>query len=120
MTNSNLKNIVVLNNLPSNLIEEAIIVLKSSKYVKKLELIDMNSSITYKKNKDKRDYVIKEAENIVSNYIAKIEKNQNVKIRDINIEKKYKRIKIYSIIISFLLIFCVTKIIFWFSIDIKK
>ena len=99
MTNSNLKNIVILNNLPSNLIEEAIIVLKSGKYVKRLELIDMNSSG-------------KEAENIVSNYIAKIEKNQNVKKRDINIETKYKRIKIYSIIISFLLIFCVTKIIF--------
>ena len=112
MTNSNLKNIVVLNNLPSNLIEEAIIILKSSKYVKRLELIDMKSSIAYKGNKEKSDYVVKEAENIVSNYIEKIEKNQHIKKRDNNIEKKYKRIKIYSIIISFLLIFCVTKIIF--------
>lgn len=112
MTNSNLKNIVVLNNLPSNLIEEAIIVLKSSKYIKRLELIDMKSSMAYKSNKEKSDYVIKEAENIVCNYIAKLEKNQNVKKSDINIEKKYKNIKIYSIIISFLLIICITKIIF--------
>ena len=68
--------------------------------------------IISKKNKEKSDYVIKEAENIVCNYIAKIEKNQNIKKRDINIETKYKKIKIYSIIISFLLIFCITKIIF--------
>ena len=112
MSNTNLRNIVVLNNLPSNLIEEAIIVLKSKKDVKKSELIDKNSSIVCKKNKEKNDYIIKEAENIVFNYIAKIEKNQNVKKRDINIEIKYKKIKVYSIIISFLLIFCITKIIF--------
>ena len=112
MSNTNLRNIVVLNNLPSNLIEEAIIVLKSKKDVKKNELIDKNSSIVCKKNIEKNDYIIKEAENIVYNYIAKLEKNQNVKKRDINIEIKYKKIKVYSIIISFLLIFCITKIIF--------
>ena len=112
MSNSNLKNIVVLNNLPSNIIDEAIIVLKTRKDAKKLELIDKNSSITYKNNREKKDYVIKEAENIVSDYITKIEKKQNIKKRDINIETKYKKIKIYSIIISFLLIFCITKIIF--------
>ncbi len=112
MSNCDLRNIVVLNNLPSNLIEEAIIVLKSRKCAKKLELIDKKSSITYRNDNEKSDYVIKEAENIVCNYIAKLEKNQNVKKRDFNIETKYKRIKIYSIIISFLLIICITKIIF--------
>ena len=112
MPNSNLKNIVVLNNLPSNLIDEAIIVLKTRKDAKKLELIDKNSSNIYINNKEKKDFIIKEAENIVSSYIAKIDKNQNVKKRDVNIETKYKKIKIYSIIISFLLFFCITKIIF--------
>ena len=37
METSNMKNIVVLKNLPSNLVEEAIVILKSSKKVKKLE-----------------------------------------------------------------------------------
>ena len=37
METSNMKNMVVLKNLPSNLVEEAIIILKSSKKVKKLE-----------------------------------------------------------------------------------
>ena len=110
MSNSNLKNIVVLNNLPSNLIDEAIIVLKSRKIVKNFEVTEKNSLIKYKNNKEKDDYIVKEAENVVSNYIAKIEKNQHIKKRDLNIETKYKRIKIYSIIISSLLFFCITKI----------
>ena len=37
-----MKNMVVLKNLPSNLVEEAIVILKSSKKVKKLEKIEKN------------------------------------------------------------------------------
>ena len=40
MESSNLKNMVILRNLPSNLVEEAIIVLKTNKNAKKLEKID--------------------------------------------------------------------------------
>ena len=40
MENSNMKNMVVLKNLPSNLVEEAFIILKSSKKAKKLEKIE--------------------------------------------------------------------------------
>ena len=40
MEENKLKNMVVLKNLPSNLVEEAIIILKSSKKVKKLEKVD--------------------------------------------------------------------------------
>ena len=39
METSKLKNMVVLRNLPSNLVDEAIIVLKSNKNIKKLEKI---------------------------------------------------------------------------------
>ena len=52
MPNNNLKNIVVLNNLPSNLIDEAIIILKSKKVARKLELIDNKTVPIYKKNKE--------------------------------------------------------------------
>ena len=45
MEASNMKNMVVLKNLPSNLVEEAIVILKSSKKVKKLEKIDKNNKI---------------------------------------------------------------------------
>ena len=45
METSNMKNMVVLKNLPSNLVEEAIVILKSSKKVKKLEKIDKNNKL---------------------------------------------------------------------------
>ena len=39
METSNLKNMVVLKNLPSNIVDEAIIVLKANKKTKKLQKI---------------------------------------------------------------------------------
>lgn len=112
MSNSNLKNIVVLKNIPSNLIDEAIIVLKSKKTAKKLELAEKNSAICFKKTSNNNDYIIKEAENVVSNYINKIEKNNNFKKTNNNIEVKYRKIKAYSIFISILLLLCMVRIIF--------
>ena len=113
MSNSNLKNIVVLKNIPSNLIDEAIIVLKSKKTAKKLELIEKNSAISFvRKTNNNNDYIIKEAESIVSNYINKIEKNKSIKLTDNNIEAKYRKIKVYSIFISVLLLLCMVRIIF--------
>ena len=112
MPNGNLKNIVVLKNLPSNLIDEAIVIVKSKKTAKKLEVIEKSLSTSYKRNNDSTDYVIKEAENVVSNYIAKLEKNKGIKKVDNNIEAKYKIIKAYSIFISIILLFCMIRIIF--------
>ena len=40
MENGQMKNMVVLKNLPSNLIEEALVIVKSKKNVKTLEYID--------------------------------------------------------------------------------
>lgn len=103
MLNNNLKNIVVLKNLPSNLIDEAIIVLKSKKTAKKFELIEKKSTINYRKElENNNEYLIKEAEMVVNNYIAKMEKDVSKKNK---IEKKYKRIKIYSIFMSMIVLF---------------
>ena len=79
---SNMKNIVVLKNLPSNLVEEAIVILKTNKEAKKLEHI----------------------ESVISSYISKIEKNKNDNLVSVNIERKYKKLKIYSIIASVILL----------------
>ena len=110
MLNDNLKNIVVLNNLPSNLIDEAIIILKSKNTARRLEPIEKNISINHKKQKENdNDYIIKEAEMVISNYISKMDKNK--KYVDNNIEKKYKKIKAYSILVSIVLFFVIIKII---------
>ena len=69
MEESKLKNMVVLKNLPSNLIEEAIVILKSNKKVKKLEKIDKEKrkeKEETKTNNTKKEFIIKEAEMIIS------------------------------------------------------
>ena len=106
METSNMKNMVVLKNLPSNLVEEAIVILKSSKKVKKLEKIDKNSKLedieTVKKEKD---YVLKEAEMLVSSYISRLENKQEQKqYVTIKNSKKYIRLKRYAILSSFVIL----------------
>lgn len=112
MPNSNMKNIVVLKNLPSNLIDEAIVILKSNKNAKKLQFVEKNTISGYNESKNNKDYVIKEAESVIASYIAKLEKNKTIKRSDNNIEAKYKKIKAYSIFISLILAFCLIKVIF--------
>ena len=74
METSNLKNMVVLKNLPSNIVDEAIIVLKTNKKAKKLQKIEKNNKTTEnEENKKDKEYILKEAEMLVNNYISKIE-----------------------------------------------
>ena len=87
---SNLKNMVILKNLPSNIVEEAIVVLKENQKIKKKEYID-NGKKGSKIQRDDREYIVNEARLIISDCINNLEKNNN-KI-DNKIEKKYKRCK---------------------------
>lgn len=102
---SNMKNIIVLKNLPSNLVEEAIVILKTNKEAKKLEYIEKNSKANIESGKKTKEYMVREAESVISSYISKIEDNKNKKIPNINIERKYKKLKIYSIIASIIILF---------------
>ena len=107
MEESKLKNMVVLKNLPSNLVEEAIIILKSNKNVKRLEKIDKDkrneSSIT-KKDVNKKDFVVKEAELVVTSYISKIENNNKAnKQKKIEQNKKVRRLKNYAYLSSLII-----------------
>ena len=80
MEASNLKNMVVLKNLPSNIVDEAIIILKNSKKIKKLEKVE-NNKTTNKKEKQttQKDYILKEAEMLVNSYVSKIENKEDKK-----------------------------------------
>ena len=104
---SSMKNMVVLKNLPSNIIEEAIVVLKSNKRVKNLEKIEnckFSGSENEKKNDD--EYVLKEAEMLVSDYIDKIDENKKP-VKKVNV----KKLKVWAYIattiafLEFLLLF---------------
>lgn len=100
---SNMKNIVVLKNLPSNLVEEAIVILKTNKEAKKLEYVEKSTNTNINNNKKTKEYMIREAESVISSYISKIENNKEPKTLNRNIEKKYRKLKIYSVIASIMI-----------------
>ena len=107
MENGKVKNMVVLKNLPSNLVEEAIVILKSGKKAKKLEKIDKKNSNNSesKEVKKEKDYIVKEAEMLVSSYISKLENNKEQKtIKTIKESKKYRRLKKYAYLSSLIIV----------------
>ena len=101
MEKSQMKNMVVLKNLPSNLIEEAIVVFKTVKNAKEFQYIDKMENLNNKdqNKKNTKEYMVREAESVISNYIKTNEK-KTAKEKNSNINKKYKKLKIYSILVS--------------------
>ncbi len=104
-----LKNIVVLKDLPSNIVEEAIVILKGDK--KRIECVKKHiKNESYKKqfkNIEKpKDYIVKEAQMVISNYISNIEGQKIIRNKKDNkkIEKKYRRMQIATIIMFIALI----------------
>lgn len=101
MNQSGLKNMVILRNLPSNIVEEAIIVLKTNKKVKENEKVDKSVNAKDEKvgNKEREnDYILKEAEMLVSNYITRLEQKKKERNEVQNkINKKCKNLKKYII-----------------------
>lgn len=96
MQNKKLKNTIVLKGMASNIVEEAIVILKPHVKLKQKEYVDKNTYI--KKNNTSNNYIVKEAENVILNYISKIENRKNV---DINNKKlrKYKFLQISNIVL---------------------
>lgn len=97
MNSSNMKNVVVLKDLPSNIVEEAIVVLKSNVKIKKPELIekkpDHTNNSNHKKETSSKDYIIKEAEMLISSYISKVEKPKEMNYSNKKLQDKYKRLQ---------------------------
>lgn len=113
MEYSNLKNMVILKNLPSNLVDEAIIVLKGNKKAKKLQKIEkVKNSSNNDKTINEKDYIIKEAEMIVNNYIDKIEDKKEKEFFQKGKNKKYEKLKKYALAITILSIIEAIAIIF--------
>ena len=108
MNQSGVKNMVVLKNLPSNIVEEAIIVLKANSKIRQDEKVENKKIDTDKIKRDnnkKNDYILKEAEMLVSNYITKLEKKKKEK-KEIKkkINNKCKRMKKAIIIMGIIIL----------------
>lgn len=112
MNMSNMKNMIVLKNLPSNLVEEAIIVLKENKKVKKYQYAENEAKKNVesckeniKKDANNSDYIIKEAENVISQYISKLEMKSPKWKNDMNkLQKRYIRALILNYTLAFVII----------------
>ena len=96
-----MKNMVVLKNLPSNIIDEAIVILKPN-----VKSSNVGAGITARpKNKDEykvgtKDYIINEAQMVISNYISDIDSDKKMKYKNMkSIENKYKILK--TVMIAF-------------------
>ena len=93
-----MKNIVIIKDIPSNIVDEAIVILKNNITIKKkvLESKKTNKSMENENN----DFAINEAENIVKEYIKSIENTNNKKNNINGIVTKYHKLKIYSFLLS--------------------
>ena len=106
-----MKNIIVLKNLPSNLVDEAIVILKSNKKVKKKEIIEnKNKDKLQEREEENYNFEVKEAENIIQDYIKNLEKPNDNKTSMANLVVKYKKLQISSL---FLGITAIIGIIMW-------
>ena len=101
MNISQMKNMIVLRDLPSNIVDEAIVILKNNAKVKNRQAIENGNGDKFKENSSiDYDSVIKEAEYVIENYIKDIEKPKgtNNQLKDMKI--KYKKLQISSLFIG--------------------
>lgn len=93
MEQSDMKNMIVLKNLPSNIVEEAIVILKENIKTKNIENKKENIKVTMGAKTKGEDYIIKEAKYVIANYISSIEQPKQLEISNSKIKKKYKNLQ---------------------------
>lgn len=98
MKKCKMKNVVVLKNLPSNLIEEAFVVVKSKKVARSLEHIDGKNENIERKDKDD-GYIVREAESVLTSYVSLVEKKAEKRV-DLGLKKRYNILKIYGVLVT--------------------
>ena len=106
MNASRMRNIIVLKDLPSNLVDEAIVILKNGETLKRQEIIENVNNKEFGEHSDNNSEVaIKEAEFLVSDYIKKLEKpnEQTPSIRKLRLQ--YKKLQVFSLFL------CLTTIV---------
>lgn len=91
---NNSKNMLVLKDLPSNLIEEAYVVLNPSLKAKIQEMEkNKNSDIGDEQKKIlSKNYILEEAKYVLLNYVSKFETKKE-SVNKLILEKKYRKLK---------------------------
>lgn len=98
MENNKIKNTIVLRGMASNVVDEAIVILKPHIKIKKTQVVKK-----IKEKNNSKELILKEAEHIVSEYVNKIfvEEIEKTKIK---LERKVKKLKIISLMFFIILI----------------
>jgi len=96
---NNMKNMIVLRDLPSNLIDEAFLILKPNQKIENFEHITKSSSQNISNSKD---YIVKEAEMVISSFLSKNDNSSKKEIE--NLKRKNKNLKLLSVVSSVLMI----------------
>ena len=100
-TINQMKNIIVLKDLPSNIIEEAFVILKNNKKIKVNDNAEKNTNIANNMEEEPEKYIVREAEMVINNYLSNTEKEYEIKSNRIKqIENKYKRLKKITILLG--------------------
>ena len=100
-TINQMKNIIVLKDLPSNIIEEAFVILKNNKKIKVNDNAEKNTNIANNMEEEPEKYIVREAEMVINNYLSSTEKEYEIKSNRIKqIENKYKRLKKITILLG--------------------
>lgn len=93
----NLKNMVVLKNLPSNLIDEAFLILKPNQRIESFEYSPKQEEQSGQERNSK-EYIVKEAEMVISSYLNK---NDIAGKRELQMLKaKNKKLKIATLVFA--------------------
>ena len=103
MENNKIKNTIVLRGMASNVVDEAIVILKPHVKLKKKQMLKM-----CKEKRNSKDLILKEAESIVEEYVNKIY-IKDIENEKINLEKRIKKLNL--LLISFFVLLLVILII---------
>ena len=98
---SQMKNIIVLKDLPSNIVDEAIVILKNNSNVKKKETVE-NRNVNKFEEQSNGSYelAVREAEYVIQDYIKNIERPKENKTSLAKMKIKYKKLQISSILLG--------------------
>lgn len=104
MDSEKMKNMIVLKNLPSNIVDEAIIILKNNKKVKAFKKAEIQNNGALESSESEQ-YIVREAEMVISNYLSKVEKEKQIKSYSMKqMENKYRKLKITSIVLGIIVL----------------
>ena len=101
MENNKIKNTIVLRGMASNVVDEAIVILKPNVKIKKTQAIK-----NFREKNNSKELILKEAEHIVETYVNQISAEELKKEKK-KLEKRVLKLRILTVFVFVLLVITV-------------